>query len=111
MKHTATLSAQNTSVKICDISIPNGLDKYFANCMAIGTFGTGTVSFQISPDGGVTKFTLKQGETTTLATLTSAGVVNIATGGVNNNSDQLELYATIGTATNPSLTITVVDNR
>jgi hypothetical protein len=110
MIHTATISAQNTSVKVANIGVRNNANNWFANIMATGTFGTGTVSFQISPDGGVTKFTLNQDGTTTAASLTAAGCINVATGYIRNN-EQLELYATIGTATNPSIAITVVDNQ
>jgi hypothetical protein len=111
MLYTATLSAQNTSVFICDIQIKrDGASEWFANAMASGTFGGGTVSFQISPDGGATKFTPHSDGTNVAATLTSAGLLNLRCGQTNTNTC-LKLYATIGSATTPSVSITVADNR
>jgi hypothetical protein len=109
-RYTATLSAQNINVYMCDIIKPRSFDTFFANAMANGTFGGGTVSFNISFDNGTTLFPLTQDGVATAASLTAIGTVNIRCGwsGTLGNA---KLYASIGTATSPSLTIIVMDNR
>jgi len=110
-KYTAVLSAQNTSIKICDIDIRHDANDWYATALLGGTFGTGTVSLQVSPDAGVTKFTINQDGTATAASATAAGALNIRLGNNNTNSNPLELYASIATAVNPAITISVFDNR
>lgn len=108
--YTATLSAQNTSVYVCDLNKSRNNNDWFANAMATGTFGTGTVSFQISYDGGTTKLTMNQDGTATAASLTAAGALNLR-GGVSSVNAGAKLYATIGAATNPSVTVIVITNE
>ena len=113
-KYTAVLTAQNTNTYICDIVGRHDADQWFATAMVGGNFGTtGSVSFGVSPDNGVTIYTLPQYGTATPVAITASGAVNLASGFSNKNisTDQLKLYAAIGTATNPSVTITVFDNR
>lgn len=109
--YTSTLSAQNTNVYICDIVKPRAFSTWYANACASGTFGTGTVTFNISFDNGVTLLPLTQSGTNSTASITAAGCVNIECGGLSNLTPNAKLYASIGTATNPSLTIRVQDNR
>jgi len=113
-KFTATLSAQSTNVKICEIKEPRKFDSWFANAMVSGTFGGGTVTFGISFDGGTTIYTLNQDGTNSVASATAAGSVNLRCGTNNKltaTTDVPYLYAAVGTATNPSLSIIVLDNR
>lgn len=113
-KYTAALTAQSTSVKVCEIKEPRPLESWFANAMVSGTFGSGTVSFGISFDGGSTIYPLNQDGTSTAAGLTAIGAVNLRCGTNNRiaaTTDVPYLYASIGTATNPSVTIIVLDNR
>lgn len=108
-KYTATLSAQNTNVYVCDITKPRTLGEWFANACVTGTFGTGTVTFNISFDSGSTLIPLTQDGTATAATVTAAGSINLKCGytGVLANA---KLYASVGAAATPSLAITVLDN-
>ena len=108
--YTATLSAQNTSVYVCDMKKSRNNNDWFANVAATGTFGSGTVSFQVSHDGGTTKLTMNQDGTATAASLTAAGALNLR-GGVSDTNTAPKLYATIGAATNPSLTIVAITNE
>ncbi len=110
-KYTGTLSAQNTSVKLCDVTKPTHAESWYATAIATGTFGTGTVTFQGSVDGGSTKFDLRDCSSGSAAALTAAGMNNLQLGNPDSNLDSLSIYATIGAATNPSLTITLFDNR
>lgn len=109
-KYTATLSAQNTSVYVCEIQKPRANGSWFANACAGGTFGTGTVTFNLSFDDGVTLYPLPQDGAASVAALTAIGSVNLRCGFVDNLAKS-KLYASIGTATNPAITITVQDNR
>lgn len=110
--YTATLSAQNTNVYVCDIERPRAFPSWFANACASGTFGTGTVTFYISFDSGVTLLPLNMDGTNATAAHTTAACLNLRVGGeVTKLSSPAKLYAGIGAATNPSIAITVFDNR
>lgn len=113
-KYTAALSAQNTSVYVCDIHQPRGFDSWFANVMATGTYGGGTVTYNLTFDGGSTLIPFNQDGTATAATQTAAGALNIRCGFANSQAASTQiakLYASVATATSPSLVITVLDNR
>lgn len=115
-KYQSSLVAQNTSVFLCDVTRPHDETYWYASIFAGGTgttdFGGGTVTIQASIDGGTTKITVNN-MAGTAASFTAAGMLNIALGGPGNNiaADQLKLYATIATATNPVVPVTVYDNR
>lgn len=113
--YTASLVAQNTNVYLCDIVKPRGADEWFANVIAgytaSDTFGTGTVTYSISFDGGTTFAGLNQDGTATAATQTAAGTINLRCGWPADNTIKPKLYAAIATATNPVIHIAVMDNR
>lgn len=109
-KYTASLTAQNTNVYICDIHANRGYERWFASAMAGGAFGTGTVTFNLSPDQGVTLYPMNQDGTNSAASLTATGALNLASGMQDTNLC-LRLYASIGAATNPNVSITVCDNN
>lgn len=111
-KFTATLSAQSTSVYVCDITKPRELDTWFANACAAGTFGGGTVTWNISFDSGVTLIPLTQDGTATAASQTAAGALNLRSGhAATVATTNAKLYASVGAATNPAITLIVFDNR
>ncbi len=110
-KYTATLSAQNTSVYVCDIVKPRHADEWFANVMSTGTFGTGTVTWNISFDSGVTLIPLTQDGRATAATQTAAGALNIRAGHMQVGTTPAKLYASVATATNPSIALTAFTNN
>ena len=109
--YTGALSAQNTNVYICDVVKDRGFDTWFGQGTASGTFGSGTVTFNLSYDNGVTLFPLNQDGTSTAAALTAVGVVNLRCAGMSNNNAPVKIYASIATATNPVLTVRIQDNR
>lgn len=108
-KYTAALTAQNTNTLVCKVRKPRTLDFYFVTLLASGTFGSGTVTFNASLDGGVTLIPLKDA-LGNAATLTAAGNVNLTLGTPNDKDDVLAIYASIATATNPSIAISAFDN-
>ena len=78
--------------------------------MATGTFGGGTVTFNITFDSGTTLIPLTQDGTATAATQTAAAALNLKCGCSDTNTNP-KLYASIATASTPSIAITVIDNR
>jgi hypothetical protein len=110
--YTATLSAQNTNVYVCDIERSRAFDSWFANCCVSGTFGGGTVTFLLSFDNGVTLLPMHMDGTNVNAAHTTAACLNLRLGGeITKPSSPVKLYASIGAATTPSVAITVFDNR
>lgn len=107
--HRNSLTAQNTSTKICHVHKPRYADFYFISILASGDFGGGTVTLQGSVDGGTTKIPLKDA-LGNAATLAAAGNVNLTLGVPNTNTVHFDIYASIGTATTPSISITAFDN-
>lgn len=107
-KYSATVTT-NTANYICDVNRRRDSQQWFASINAYGTFGSGTVTIQVSPDGGTTKYDVpNQAGTSTIFTANS--IQNIELG----NSDGLtnpKLYATMSGATNPSVVVEVWDNR
>lgn len=110
MKTVNTLSAQNTSVLVAKANKPRSADTYYASIFVSGTFGNGTVSLQGSPDGGTTKITLADANGDAM-TFTANGMKNVSLGCANKISEELEIYASIATATSPAISIAVFDNK
>lgn len=110
-KYSAALTAQNTSVYVCDIVRRRDANDWFGSVLLSGGFGGGTVTLSVSPDGGTTKIALNQDGTATAATATAAIVLNIKAGNSSKLADTLKLYASIATATTPTVAIVVYDNQ
>lgn len=112
-KYTASLAAQNSSVYVCDIIKPRHADEWFANVMGSGTFGGGTVTWNISFDSGSTLFPMVQDGSATVATQTAAGALNLRSGHMQPtvNVVPAKLYASIATATSPVITLTAFTNN
>jgi len=91
VQRTFTFTANGSSVQF-PIGT-TGLDVGFA---AWGTWGSGTLAFQVSPDGGTTWFNVD--------TLTADGIKHIA----GSNSQEVLARVTLTGATSPSLTCVVV---
>jgi ribosomal protein S5 len=74
-----------------------------------GTFGSGTVALKASPDSGNTGIDIKDASGTAV-TFTINGMVNVElmSGG---SQAPMVLQAVLTGATNPSITISVFDNR
>lgn len=110
-KYTASLSAQNTNTKLFTVHKPrNGSDSCTFTVAVSGTFGTGTVTINISPDAGVTLIPLAPISGTSGA-FTANGAMTFKVGNGDTNSGAPAIYASIATAINPSITITAYDNN
>jgi hypothetical protein len=109
-KYTTTFAADASLQKICILGRRNDANELFANAFTYGTFGSGTVTLFVSPDGGTTKIALKDAISGTAISNAAAAMntIRLANGGT--NSDNLILYATLAGSTNPALTVAIFDN-
>ena len=105
-----TLSANTSGTAIVTVHKPRSLTNWFATVNAYGTFGSGTLSYSISTDGGTTKVALKDPITGSAYSTASADAIDISLGVANHNGREPILYAVLSGATNPSITIDVMDN-
>lgn len=106
-RHTQTIDA-NESVLIADITKAVEKDRYFATVSVYGTFDSGTVTMQYSPDGGTTKLDITNDAGTAL-TFTANGGRNIELG-FGDGQNPLKIYATMTGATSPDVTAQIDDN-
>lgn len=77
---------------------------------AAGTFGSGTVAWKFSPDGGTTKIPLKD-EGGSAASSTAAASFVIHMGDGSTLSDAPLVYASVSGSTGASLTVGLFDNN
>ncbi len=110
MKYTATINTQNTTVYLCTIKKKRDLGSWLGAMLIYGTFGGGTVTWYISPDGGITLIPWKDISGSTYVSKVNE---NFTTnwGNGSTNSDMPQIYIGIGTATNPNITIDCYDNN
>lgn len=108
-KYTATVTS-NTDVYICDVNKKRDFYEWFGTFLAYGTWGSGTITYKISPDGGTTKIALKDASGTSItSTADDNFTINLAGGST--NTDAPKLYVTMAGATNPSVTVVLYDNN
>lgn len=87
------------------------LTQYISTILAWGTWGGGTLALFLSPDGGTTKIPLTPSPGGTAVTFAANGMCVITTGTPSNNTDTLELWATLSGATSPNLNVANYDNN
>ena len=110
-KYTAALAAQNTNAYVFTVHKPrNGSDCCTFTIGAYGTFGTGTVTVNVSPDSGTTLLPLAPINGSS-PSITAAGAYTFKVGNGGKLEDAPKVYVAIGAATNPSLTIVAWDNN
>lgn len=106
---TANLTADGTTL----IATLNQKHKWPTNEIGIhahGTYGSGTLTFQYSMDGGTTKVTIKDGPSTS-----ASDVSYTASGGftwkspVTTGGQAVLLYAVLSGATSPDIDVYVID--
>lgn len=108
-KYTATVTADGDTY-LCTVNKKRSLPIWKATINAYGTWGSGTITFKVSTDGGTTKVPL-QDYTGASITLSANGNFNTELGNANTNSGAPKLYATMAGSTNPSVTVDVLDNN
>jgi hypothetical protein len=109
-KYTATFTADASLTYVCTVNKVRSLTEWFATAFIYGTFGSGTLTLHVSPDGGTTKVPLLNTSNTAISA-TAAAMANIMLGDGGTNSDALMIYATLAGSTNPTLVVSIFDNR
>ena len=110
-KYTVTLSGDG-STKVCEIDRRRAdSNNWQGTAFISGTFGSGTVKLQFSPDGGTTKFDSKDWSGTAISTTANAMFVTQPMGSGDKLTDFISVYATITGSTNPSVSVSLFDNR
>ena len=104
MRHTLTKLTSNTSTDAINLYNHNGDRDNIYRLVAQGTFGSGTLTFETSDDGGTTWISVGVD-----GIFTSDGQVNIQANGDCNVPTQIR--ATLAGATSPSVQCYVIDNR
>lgn len=111
-KYTATFTADAANTYVCTVNKKRDLTDWFATAFVTGTFGGGTVTLLISPDGGTTKVPLLNTSNVAISTGTAGAMSSIRLGGSGStNSDSMIIYATLTGSTNPALTVAIFDNN
>lgn len=108
-KYTATITADGDTF-ICNVNKKRDFEAWRATFIASGTWGSGTITWKISPNGGTTKVPLKDSSG---ASITSNADDNfdVTLGAGGTNSDCPKIYATMAGSTNPSVSVVVFDNN
>jgi len=110
-KYSATLTAQDTNTQVCMVHKKRSLTVWSATVQIYtNTSWSGTVTLYLSTDGGTTKVAMMDigGNPITATANTN---FNIQVGNGNTNSNAPIIYAGIGAATNPNVTIDILDNN
>ena len=110
-KFSKTLSADG-SVEVARATISGrGLFvPYFGTAVVQGTFGSGTLTWQVSFDGGTTKIGLLDTAGSAMTSTTNEmGNFQLGYGSLADGSDAPIIYATLAGSTNPALIVSVFD--
>lgn len=83
---------------------------YYGTIIAAGTFGGGTLTFTVSPDGGATKVPMKD-ITGNVTSLTAGGMANVPFGVGSRIDDGIQVFATMTGSTTPSVTVSIFSNE
>lgn len=112
MKHSISFNADGSTL-IGRIPKIEGADRYFATIFAYSGggsgFGGGTLTIQLSPNGGTTKVNASKPDGNALA-FTANGAQNIETA-YGNSQNGIDVYATLSGSTTPNVIVDLFDNR
>lgn len=109
MKISVTVAA-NTTVQLGTVDRRRDHYIWQATMFAYGTWGSGSLAWQWSPDGGTTKLAINDASRSAITSVANDSFQ--AQGGTgSHNSDKVTIYATLTGATNPSLTVGFFDNN
>lgn len=109
-KYTATLTTASASTFVCNVNKKRDFEQWIATFVCWGAFGSGTVNWQMSPDGGTTKIALFDASGTAI-TSTAADNFTVNLGGGTTNTDALQIYATLTGSTGATVNLAVYDNN
>lgn len=110
-RYTASLAAENTSAYVFTVHKPrNGSDCCTFTVGVYGDFGTGTVTINVSPDGGTTLLPLAPINGSS-PSITANGAYTFKVGNGDKLNDAPKIFVAIGAATNPDLDVVAWDNN
>ena len=107
--YSRTITANGTYY-ICDIFCRPDATNYLATLYASGTFGSGTIAWNWSPDAGTTLLPIRDLSGNAL-TSTGNDSFNTQFGNATGNQAKPQIYAVLSGATSPSIKIGALDNR
>lgn len=110
-KYTLTFAADAALVELCTVNKVRALTEWFANIFVYGTFGGGTVTLFISPDGGTTKVPLLSTAGAAISIGTTGAMVSVRLADGGTNADAMKIYATLSGSAAPALTVALFDNK
>lgn len=108
-KYTTTLTGDTAGAFICAVRKQRGLDFWRALLTAYGEFDSGTLSWYLSPDNGVTLIPMTDSDDTELV-MTANKAVNCSLTTGSHNDDLITVWVELAGSTAPSIVVTAYDN-
>lgn len=114
MSKTQVQLTGNESKLLATVGRGASMDAYEITVFVTGgggnDFGGGTVTIQASPDGGVTKVTLRD-VAGTIVSITDDDVYNVRLGYAGTLGGEIQIFATMAGATAPTVDVVGFDNK
>lgn len=110
-RYTINMVADAALTYVCTVNKKRASNDYEGTAFASGTFGSGTITLFVSPDGGTTKVPLLNTSNTAISIATAAMASFRLAGSGSTNADSMIIYATLAGSTNPNLNVTIYDNN
>lgn len=110
-RYTLNMIVDASLTYVCTVNKKRDLTAFEGTAFVSGTFGSGTVTLFVSPDGGTTKVPLLNTAGTAISIAAAAMAMFRLAGSGSTNSDSMMIYATLAGSTNANLNVTVYDNN
>jgi hypothetical protein len=111
-RYSITMGADASLTYVCDVHKVREHNDWQATAFVYGTFGSGTVTLHVSPDGGTTKVPLLNTAGTAISIATAGAMVRTQLAGNESfNGQAMKIYATLSGSTAPALNVVIYDNR
>lgn len=111
MKNELNVTGDTADVLLATVHRRRESQSYAASVFVQGSFGSGTATLQVSPDGGTTKYTIVDaaGED---AVFSANGYTNFVLGGGSENIGEApQIYVNLAGASGANLNVILFDNR
>lgn len=111
-RYTINMTADASLTYLCTVNKKRDLTDWQATAFVYGTFGSGTVTLHVSPDGGTTKVPLLNTAGTAISIASASAMARTQLAGSGSeNDDSMLIYATLSGSTNANLNVTIYDNN
>lgn len=107
-KHTVNITGTTDNQLLGRIRSARGLSGFGGSVYVKINSGSGTVKIQTSPDGGTTKYTVKDTGGVEIETSSNA-FFNFVHGVPNSNSDFIDIYADLSSGSNADIDVILFD--